>query len=594
MSKDIEKHPIVSQEVQYEVGEVNDVALEPDPSSGGPIYRWLMDWKPVHFLDDDSHLEPSQRAIAASTKVPLKRRLKTRHLQMIGIGGSIGAGLFISSGSALAAGGGGGLIIGFAVIGILIYCTMNALGELGVRYPVNGAFSAYNYRFLDHSWGFAIGWVYAIGWLITMPNELIAAAVTLGYWKGDHNGATEVNRAAWVGLFLATVLFINVFGVRGYGEAEFIFSFIKVVAVIGFNICGIVIACGGGPNHDYIGGKYWHNPGAFAHGAKGVFKVFVTAAYSFSGTEFAGLAAAETQNPREAVPRACKQVFWRILLFYLVSVIMMATLVPYDNDRLGTASNASASPFVIAINLAGIKALPSIMNVVILLAVVSVANAAVFGSTRTLVALAAQGHAPKQLLWIDNEGRPVTALIIALCFGGLAFISAWDGYGQVFDWLSALGGMSSLWTWGSVSVCHLRNRLAMKKNGLDPKKDLDFAAPGGYTIPIVGMLLAALTICLQFWIALFPLGWTDPGADHNGASQAKNFFETWLSTCIILVLFVGHKIYTRDWSYVRLENIDVFTGVRNPNIAELRESIAVERAQRQSKSWPVRVYNIWC
>lgn len=172
--------------------------------------------------------------------------------------------------------------------------------------------------------------------------------------------------------------------------------------------------CGGGINGGYIGGRFWYNPGAFHNGFKGVCSVFVTAAFAFGGTELVGLAAAETANPRKSLPTAIKQVFWRITLFYIMSLIIVGLLVPYDDPRLltGGSANTAASPFVISIENAGIEILPSVMNVVILIAVLSVGNSSIFGSSRTLAALADQGQAPKILGYIDRKGRPLVAIIV--------------------------------------------------------------------------------------------------------------------------------------------------------------------------------------
>lgn len=151
---------------------------------------------------------------------------------------------------------------------------------------------------------------YALSWLLVLPLELTAASITVGYWPESRG----TNPAAWVVIFYILVIAINFFGVRGYGEAEFVFSIIKVTAVVGFILLGIVIDTGGVPGQPYIGAHYWYDPGAFHNGFKGLCSVFVTAAFSFSGTELVGLTAAETENPRLSLPRAVKQVFWRICL----------------------------------------------------------------------------------------------------------------------------------------------------------------------------------------------------------------------------------------------------------------------------------------
>jgi len=211
-----------------------------------------------------------------------------------------------------------------------------------------------------------------------------------------------------------------------------------------------VIDCGGGPQGGYLGATTWHNPGALAYGFKGVCTTFVTAAFAFAGTELVGLAAAECENPRKTIPRATKQVFWRITIFYMVSLFLVGLIVPYTNPQLlnGTSSvDIKASPFVIAIQNAGIKVLPSIFNVVILISVLSVGNSSTYGSTRTICALAEIGQAPKWFIYVDKKGRPMVALLFALIFVGLAYINIAPVGATVFNWLLALSGLSSFFTW---------------------------------------------------------------------------------------------------------------------------------------------------
>lgn len=207
-----------------------------------------------------------------------------------------------------------------------------------------------------------MGWNYALLWLVSLPLEIIAASITISFW----DGAKGIDPTVWVAVFFVAITVINLFGVKGYGEAEFVFSIIKVIAVIGFIILGIIIDCGGVPGDDrgYLGARTWYEPGAFNNGFKGLCSVFITAAFSFSGTELVGLAAAETQNPRIELPKAIKQVFWRILLFYMVSLTIAGLLVRYDDPRLlgSSDTDANASPFVIAIRDGKLK--PHIRTIV--------------------------------------------------------------------------------------------------------------------------------------------------------------------------------------------------------------------------------------
>ena len=295
-----------------------------------------------------------------------------------------------------------------------------------------------------------------------LPLEIVAATLTIEFWNND------IKNDVWVAIFLAMIIAINLFGVKGYGEAEFVFSIIKVVAVIGFILLGIILNCGGGPDGQYIGNRYWRNPGPFHHGFKGLCSVFVTAAFAFAGTELVGLAAAETANPRKSLPTAVKQVFWRITLFYIVSLSLVGLLVPYDNPQLlngSSSADAKASPFVIAIKNAGINVLPSVMNVVIMVAVLSVGNSSIYGASRTLAALAEMGQAPRVFAYIDRKGRPLVGIGISSALGFLAFLAGSSKQTDAFNWMLAISGLSSIFTWGSICLAHIRFRKAWRVQG---------------------------------------------------------------------------------------------------------------------------------
>lgn len=353
------------------------------------------------------------------------------------------------------------------------------------------------------------------------------------------------------------------------------------------SLLGIIINVGGGPDGGYIGGKYWQDPGAFRDGFKGLCSVFVTAAFAFAGTELVGLAAAETANPRKSLPTAVKQVFWRITLFYVVSLMLVGLLVPYNDQRLlqGGSADATASPFVIAINDAGIQVLPSIMNVVILIAVLSVGNSSIFGSSRTLAALADQGQAPRILGYIDRKGRPLVSIGISGTLGLLAYTVDSGSQGDVLDWLVALSGLSSIFTWGSICLAHIRFRKAWRVQGhtLD---ELAFTSQAGVIGSWIGFIFNIIVLIAQFWTGAWPEGYSNLGA----AGQAKNFFLAYLAVPIVLLFYVVYKIYYKT-SIMRSENMDLQTGVREIN---LRELLAAEREERAS--WPMwkKVYKLVC
>lgn len=552
-----------------------------DAPSGSRFQRFRDSFKPADFSAYEGHnLTALEKAALATANSPLSRSLKARHLQMIAIGGAIGTGLFVGSGKALHTGGPASVLIAFALIGCMLYCTVQALGELTVRFPVAGAFSTFSSRFIHPAWGFAMGWNYAIMWLVVFPLELVAASMTVSYWN------KSINPAALVVIFYVFIVCINLFGVKGYGEAEFLFSAIKVIAVIGFILLGIILNCGGGTQGGYIGGLYWHTPGAFNHGFKGLCSVFVTGAFSFTGTELVGLAAAETKNPRKTLPSATKQVFWRITLFYIVSLCIVGLLVPYDDPNLlGSSSvDVAASPFVIAIRNAGIKVLPSILNAVVLIAVLSVANSAMYGCSRTLAALAAQGYAPPQLSYIDREGRPLVGILISAIFGLLCFVCASEQQGNVFAWMMAITGLSAIFTWASICFCHIRFRFALKAQGRSTN-ELAFAAQGGLYGSYFGLTFNILVLIAQFWTGLFPIG--------SSKADATSFFQAYLAAPIVIVCFVFYKFW-RPCHWVKLKDMDLDTGRREIDYDALIVEIAEEKAYLASRNIFYRTWKFWC
>lgn len=335
----------------------------------------------------------------------------------------------------------------------MMFNVVFALGEMAIMYPISGGFYTLSTRFIDPSWGFAMGWNYVFQWAAVLPLELVVAGMTFDFWEID------VNIAVWITIFMVLIIIINVFGVLGYGEEEFWSSFLKLSAVIIFMIIALVCVLGGGPSSGrfdhYVGAATWYNPGAFSNGFKGVCAVFVTAAFSFAGTELVGLAAAESQTPVQSLPSAVKQVFWRITLFYILGLFFVGLMVPYDHEGLfGNTDllfDVSASPFVIAANEAGLQGFGHFMNVVILISVLSIANSCVYGGSRCLTALAEQGYAPGFFTYVDRAGRPLLSTIFILAFGPIAYVSLSTSVGDVFDWLLALSGLAALFTWGSVS-----------------------------------------------------------------------------------------------------------------------------------------------
>ena len=380
-----------------------------------------------------------------------------------------------------------------------------ALGELAVMYPVSGGFYTYSSRFIDPSWGFAMGWNYVFQWAIVLPLELLVAGFTVQYW----DGAKGVNVAVFITAFWLFICFINIWGTLGYAEEEFWSSCIKLGATVVFMIIALVLVLGGGPSNgmysEYWGARTWYSPGAFANGFKGFCTVFVTAAFSFSGTELVGLAAAETKNPLKSLPGAIRQVFWRITLFYILGLTFVGLLVEHTDTRLigNSSGDANASPFVIAGKNAGLVGFDSFMNVVIMVSVVSIGVSGVYGGSRTLTALADQGYAPKLFTYVDRAGRPLWSVAFILMWGPLAYMNLASTGEVIFNWFVSLSGLAALFTWGSICLAHIRFRKAWAYHGhtLD---EIPFKAAGGVIGSWIGIFIIVIVLMAQVRLHLIP------------------------------------------------------------------------------------------
>jgi len=517
----------------------------------------------------------TRRPVKTGTTDALDKSMKTRHLHMIAIGGSIGAGFFVGSGSALSRGGPATLFLDFSIMGVMIFNVVYALGELAVMYPVSGGFYTYSTRFIDPSWGFAMGWNYVFQWAIVLPLELTVAALTVEYWEAG------VNIAVWITVFWVFIILINIFGTLGYAEEEFWSSLLKLGATVVFMIIALVLVLGGGPSNgrytEYWGARYWYDPGAFRNGFKGFCSVFVTAAFAFSGTEFVGLAAAESRNPLKSLPGAVRQVFWRITLFYVVGLTFVGLLIRSDDDNLLGANpliDVNASPFVLVGRYAGLKGFDSFMNVVILVSVVSIGVSGVYGGSRTLTALAEQGYAPKIFAYIDRSGRPLFSVCAVMIFGALAYVNLNADGPTVFDWLLALSGLAALFTWGSICLAHIRFRKAWAHHGhtLD---EIPFKAVGGVVGSYIGLGLIFLVLAAQFYTAVSPIG--------EDVGTAEAFFKSYLALPVVLFFWACGYLWKGE-GWLRTSQIDVDTGRRELDwdyINAERERIAAQPAYRR-------------
>lgn len=522
------------------------------------------------------------------TNKKLKKTIKPRHVIMIALGTGMGTGLLVGNGATLSAGGPAALVIGYGIMASLIYCIIQSCGEMAVNYlTLVGGFNAYPTFLVDPALSFSVAWVYCLQWLCVCPLELVTASMTIKYWT------TKVDPDVFVVIFYVLIIAINVLGgAAGYAEAEFFFNTCKVLMLSGFFIVAIVIICGGG-NDGYIGGKYWHDPGAFRgtnslERFKGVVNTLVTGAFSFGQSEFIAVTASEQSNPRKAIPSAAKKIIYRAILVYLVTITLVGFLVPYDsNQLLGAQSNGiKASPYVLAVANHGIRVVPHFINAVIILSVLSVANSAFYSSSRMLLTLSLQGFAPRIFSTIDRAGRPTYGIIVACLFGVIAFCATSPKEDDVFTWLLAISGLSQIFTWMSICLAHVRFRRAMHVQGRS-LGECGFLAQTGVWGSIYSLLVMFLILIGQFWVAINPI--------MGDGLSAENFFENYLAMPILLFLYFGYKIYCKDWSlFVRAADIDLISHRQIYDEEVLRQE--KEEYHEKLKNGPVwkRVWAFWC
>ncbi|KAK4983572.1 hypothetical protein LTR50_007149 [Elasticomyces elasticus] len=478
------------------------------------------------------------------------RGLKSRHIQFIALGGTIGTGLFLGIGSAFARAGPLSVLLGYSFTGVAIFAMMQCLGEMATWLPLPGAIPQQCARYVDPAMGFAVGWNNWYYSAITLCAEISAAAIVIGFWN------ESINQAAWITIIIVVVVCLNIFAVQIYGEAEFLFASIKIITIIGLLLLALVIDLGGGPSHDRLGFRYWKNPGAMFEYIGtgntgrflGLFSTLVNAAFSYGGVEMVAVAAGEAENPRKNIPKAVRRVFWRILFFYVLGSLAIGVTIPSDDRRLLKGGvGAARSPWVIAIYRAGIPVLPSIINAVILTSASSSANAFVYTGSRYLFALAQNKQAPQFLLKCSKRGVPYYCVCITASVSLLTYMSVSTGANNVFTWFQNLTTIASLFTWVSVCIAYLRFHKALIAQGVDRNTLVFRSRWQPYT---AWFALIYFTIIILFnGFAVFT----------KGRWSVNDFITAYIGIPIYFALFLFWKIFKRT-SFVKPAEADIWTG----------------------------------
>ncbi|KAJ2711447.1 hypothetical protein H4R19_003245 [Coemansia spiralis] len=484
----------------------------------------------------------SESALGAG-EPKLKRRLKGRHMSMIAIGGTIGTGLFIGSGSTLAVAGPAGALMSYIIMGTMVFFVCISLAEMSTFIPTSDPFNHFAARFLDPSLGFAFGWNYWASWMLTVGSELVACGIIMQYWLPHINGAL------WSMVALIIILAMNAISVRGYGEAEFWMSMLKVLAVLVFIVVGILTVTGvtGG---DHIGGRNWHIEGApFKDHIVGILKASIVAAFSFQGTEIVGVTVGECANPRREVPRAIRSVFWRILFFYIASILIIGLVIPNDDPNLLSATGAgdvAISPFTMVLLKAGAKWGADVMNAVVLVTVLSAGNSGIYACTRVLWVLAKEGKAPRFFRRVTKKGIPIWCLLFTALWSTVAFCTSLASNKSVYTFLINISGVTGMVFWFGIGLCHYRFRRAYVAQGYDVN-DLPYRAilfPFG---PIYACTLLLIIIIGQGYGTIWP------------KFDAVSFVSMYLALPLFIVIWITWK-YAKKTKWVKLMDVDLVSG----------------------------------
>jgi aromatic amino acid transport protein AroP len=426
---------------------------------------------------------------------PLKRGLKNRHIQLIALGGAIGTGLFLGIAQTIKMAG-PSVLLGYAIGGFIAFLIMRQLGEMVVEEPVAGSFSHFAYKYWGDFAGFLSGWNYWAMFILVGMAELTAVGIYIQYWWPDI--PTWVSAA----VFFVLINLINLVNVRLYGETEFWFAIIKVVAIVGMIVFGAwLLASGnGGPQASIH--NLWEQGGFMPHGIEGLVMAMAVIMFSFGGLEMVGITAAEAADPRRSIPKATNQVVYRILIFYIGSLTVLLSLYPWHKVVEG------GSPFVMIFHALNSNLVATLLNVVVLTAALSVYNSGVYANSRMLFGLATQGNAPKALTRVNKRGVPVLSIALSALVTSVGVLINYVMPGKAFELLMALVVSTLVINWVMICLAHLRFRAAKNRQGVIPVFKALWYPFGNYLcLVFLSLILVIMYFCegIRISVLLMPV-----------------------------------------------------------------------------------------
>ncbi|KAF7548861.1 hypothetical protein G7Z17_g6793 [Cylindrodendrum hubeiense] len=461
-----------------------------------------------------------------------KRGLKSRHAQMIALGGTIGTGLFVGSSQGLRIGGPVFLLAAYILITIMVFGIVTATTEMSSYLPVPGSSMAYyGGRFVSPSFGFALGWMYWYIFVIIVPNDITAASLIIEYWN------PPVHTAVWITLIMVLIIALNCFPVTVFGESEFWFASLKVFGIVGLLFMALVLMCGGGPNHDALGFRYWTQPGPVNEyllpGASGRLVSFIaTTTFSLYAFAFAPellvVTAGEMERPRQNLPKAGKRYFYRLIIFYILGSFFIGLIVRSDNPQLlGGGSGAGASPWAIAARDAGIRGLDSVINGVILTSACSAGSSYLYLSSRALYSMALSGNAPAVFKKCSKAGIPYVAVAASASFCLLAFLNVSTSGATVFNWFVNLINTGGYMSWIAVCFIYLRFRKATFAQNVE---ELPYRSRFQ---PIMSYVCGVVLVFLMLLNGL--------PVFIKGNWNTSNFLTSYIGIPIFIAFYLDHK-----------------------------------------------------
>lgn len=452
----------------------------------------------------------------------LLKRLESRHINMIAIGGSIGTGIFLASGYAIAIGGPGGALAAYSLMAIVVYFLMTSLGEMSVFKPSSGSFCEYSKLYVGPSFGFAMGYNYWLNWAITIAAEISAAALIVGFWF------PHFNHLVFSLVFLSAIVIANIFTVKVYGEIEYLLSFVKVAVIIVF----IVLGCLSVFEEPQFGIAHWHIGDApFHNGGYGFITVFLFAGFAFQGTELIGVASGETRNPEIAIPKSMNLVFWRLTLFYILSMVVISLLLPYTDPRLASQTDVTVSPYTLIFQKYIFHYAADVVNLIILIAVLSAANASMYSATRTLWYMAKKGDAPVWFSRLNRHYVPYAALIATTLVGSVVFFSSVVKNGVLFGYLVQISSLAGFIAWFGIALSHYQFR-RHHLPAYGGKSLLGYEARFYPYAQIFAMIVIVFVISAQFIPII-----------HQAKYTVVDLLVTYSAVIVFLLFYLGHKIY---------------------------------------------------